>query len=547
MSYLVLARKWRPQTFDDLVGQKHIGRTLEKAIATGRVHHAFLFTGTRGVGKTTSARILAMALNCEKGPTANPCGVCGSCKQIRSGSGLDVIEIDGASNNKVEDIRELREQVSYTPAGGKYRIVIIDEVHMLSNSAFNALLKTLEEPPPNFLFIFATTDAHKVPETILSRVQRFDFKSISAEDIFGRIKHICDEEKIAYEEAALRYIAQKGNGSMRDALTLLDQVIPFCVEGLTVAELRPVLGLMDQAIFIELIDHIHTKNEAALLSKTTSMLAEGIDIGDLINGLGEHVRNLLVSKIPNISRDVLLLSEAETKTCIAQAAKFDAADLLRISDLLSTLAIRLTRSPMPRFEFEAALLKLSRLDKAIDIGKLLDGSLSQTKKNTFEPIKLTLSPSPSPSPSQPPPKHSLIEDRPVENMPMNMSPSAMATEWKLVVRTMSSDMMQIGTFLSLSNVVHADENEMHISLPPDHRFQYSQLTQTESIRKIEEWFLKKMSYKGKIIIKLPGERSNNVVIPSVVVVPKNISINEAIKNEPIIGTILDEFEGEVIG
>ncbi|MBL8024817.1 MAG: DNA polymerase III subunit gamma/tau [Fibrobacteres bacterium] len=552
MSYLVLARKWRPQTFDDLVGQKHIGRTLEKAIATGRVHHAFLFTGTRGVGKTTSARILAMALNCEKGPTANPCGVCGSCKQIKSGSGLDVMEIDGASNRGIDDIRNLREQISYTPAGGKFRIVIIDEVHMLTKEAFNALLKSLEEPPPNFIFIFATTDPNKVPETILSRIQRYDFKRISAEDIFDRLKYICTEEKIGFEEPALRFVAQKANGSRRDALTLLDQVIPFCKDGITIAELKPVLGLLDQSLFIELFNSIQEKNEAELLQKTTSVLAEGIDLGELANGLTEHVRNLLLSKIPNISRDVLLLSEAETKACAQQAAKFEAADLLRISDLLSSLTMRLTRSPMPRFELEAALLKMARLDKAVDIAKLLDGSFSSDskKKTEYAPPQPLTQPTNIPLPPEPP---EMEAPEKVSSEPLNLSPTAMASDWKLVIRTLSGDLMQIGTFLSLSNVSHADDREIHIMLPPNHKFQHSQLSSSDNTRKIEEWFKKKMNYHGRVLIKLTPESGSAGATGGqqqsgpVISIQKKTSINDAIKKEPIIGSILDEFEGEVIG
>jgi DNA polymerase-3 subunit gamma/tau len=221
MSYLVLARKWRPHTFSELVGQQHVAETLEKAIESSRIAHAFLFTGTRGVGKTSTARILAMALNCEKGPTPKPCGKCSSCREVKGGIGLDVMEIDGASNRGIDDVRELREQIAYTPAKGKYRIVIIDEVHMLTKEAFNALLKSLEEPPPNFIFIFATTEPHKVPETILSRVQRYDFRRISHADILKRLQFICDAEKIACEAEGLSFIVRKADGSMRDALTLL--------------------------------------------------------------------------------------------------------------------------------------------------------------------------------------------------------------------------------------------------------------------------------------------------------------------------------------
>jgi DNA polymerase-3 subunit gamma/tau len=238
MSYVVFARKWRPLTFEDVVGQEHITETLKKAIEKDRVAHAYIFTGTRGVGKTTTARILARALNCENGPTPNPCGVCGACKNIMSGSSFDVIEIDGASNNSVEDIREIRDNIHYSSMGGKYRIYVIDEVHMLTKSAFNALLKTLEEPPPQVIFIFATTEPQKIPATIQSRCQRYDFRRISTEQIVERLTKICADENIAFSSGALTILARKAEGSMRDALSLLDQVCSFCQESIGEKDVR---------------------------------------------------------------------------------------------------------------------------------------------------------------------------------------------------------------------------------------------------------------------------------------------------------------------
>ncbi|MFI5302999.1 MAG: DNA polymerase III subunit gamma/tau, partial [Polyangiales bacterium] len=227
MSYLVLARKWRPQTFSDLVGQDHVARTLGNAIAQNRVAHAFLFTGVRGVGKTTSARILAKALNCEKGPTASPCLVCSACKEIALGTDVDVQEIDGATNNGVEEVRRIQEHLPYQPQRDRFKILIVDEVHMLSGNAWNAFLKTLEEPPPHVKFIFATTEVHKVPVTILSRCQRYDFKLISSTQIAERVRYILGEEKIVADEAAVQIVAREASGSMRDALSILDQVIAF--------------------------------------------------------------------------------------------------------------------------------------------------------------------------------------------------------------------------------------------------------------------------------------------------------------------------------
>jgi len=226
-SYLVLARKWRPQLFEEVVGQQHITQTLQNAISQKRVAHAFLFTGARGVGKTSTARILAKALNCEKGPQINPCGQCTNCQEVTHGTSMDVIEIDGASNRGIDEIRELKENVRYTPAKSRYKIYIIDEVHMLTKEAFNALLKTLEEPPPHIIFIFATTEPHKIPATILSRCQRYDFKRIPFREVIGSLKRIVEEEKIQISQRGLLSIAQESEGSLRDAQSLLDQVIAY--------------------------------------------------------------------------------------------------------------------------------------------------------------------------------------------------------------------------------------------------------------------------------------------------------------------------------
>ncbi|MCK5783527.1 MAG: DNA polymerase III subunit gamma/tau, partial [Desulfobacterales bacterium] len=242
MSYLVLARKWRPQLFDDLVGQEHVSQTLKNAITADRVHHAFLFTGARGVGKTSAARIFAKALNCQEGSTTQPCGVCPSCVEITDSRGIDVLEIDGASNTGVDDIRELRENIRYLPSQSRYKIFIIDEVHMLSINAFNALLKTLEEPPEHAKFIFATTEPHKIPITILSRCQRFDFKKIGMAPLQARLQYIADQEKIEITASGLAIIARSSGGSMRDALSTFDQVIAFCGDTINDDELQGLLG-----------------------------------------------------------------------------------------------------------------------------------------------------------------------------------------------------------------------------------------------------------------------------------------------------------------
>lgn len=372
MSYLVFARKWRPQNFSDVIGQEHITDTLKKAIEKNRVAHAFIFTGTRGVGKTTTARILSRALNCENGPTPDPCGVCTSCKDVLSGASFDVLEIDGASNNSVDDIRDLRDNIGYSSMSGKYRIFVIDEVHMLTKQAFNALLKTLEEPPKNVIFIFATTEPQKIPQTIHSRCQRYDFRRIGAEKILERLVYICTTEKIAFERSALMLVARKAEGSMRDALSLLDQVYSFCQENLSEKEVRSVLGLVGMEVFERIMDAIHQKSAAPALQLVQDVLVQGFDLQEFILGFQEHVRNLLFARIPGALAGRGIDLEADTiQKFESSAARFSEGDLLRMTEIIRKAEADLKWSAFPRFVAELMLLKLTYLDSTVTMDQLI--------------------------------------------------------------------------------------------------------------------------------------------------------------------------------
>ncbi|MBL7033676.1 MAG: DNA polymerase III subunit gamma/tau, partial [Candidatus Delongbacteria bacterium] len=293
MSYLVLARKFRPQLFAEVVGQDHVTRTLVNAIKHDRIAHAYIFAGPRGVGKTSIARIFSKSLNCTRGPTAAPCGVCDSCRSILDGTNFDVIEIDGASNNSVNDIRDLRGNIQYGPATYNYKIYIIDEVHMLSTGAFNALLKTLEEPPPRTMFIFATTEIHKVPMTILSRCQRFDFHRIPLADMVERLQFICSEEEVEIEEEALFLIARKADGGMRDAQSVLDQLISFSGKVITTQQVVETLGLIQQELFLQFQQLIQKRDFDATLRFVHDLVFKGYDLVEFLHGLAEHFRHLL--------------------------------------------------------------------------------------------------------------------------------------------------------------------------------------------------------------------------------------------------------------
>ena len=371
MSYLVLARKWRPQLFDDLIGQEHVSQTLKNAITADRVHHAFLFTGARGVGKTSAARIFAKALNCQEGPTTEPCGVCPSCVEITASRGIDVFEIDGASNTGVDDIRELRENVRYLPANSRYKIFIIDEVHMLSINAFNALLKTLEEPPEHVKFIFATTEPHKIPVTILSRCQRFDFRKIALGQLEDRLKFIIDQEGVQISAVGLSMIARSGGGSMRDVLSTLDQVIAFCGEQVADEDLQSLLGLVSRRILLGSIEAILERDARQALALVQKVDEHGHSFRQFCRQLVELVRALVVLKVADQPGELLDYSENELDDLRTLAASAGLEDLQRLLSTLIRTEADLAVSSYPRLTLEMVLVKLSSLPPGIDVAGLV--------------------------------------------------------------------------------------------------------------------------------------------------------------------------------
>ncbi|NMB76876.1 MAG: DNA polymerase III subunit gamma/tau [Myxococcales bacterium] len=370
MSYLVLARKWRPSTFDEVIGQEGAVRTLKNAIAQDRVAHAYLFCGARGVGKTTVARILAKALNCQQGPTAQPDNSCAVCQEIARGASPDVFEIDGASNTGVDDVRALRENAAYLPARSRFKIYIIDEVHMLSTSAFNALLKILEEPPAHVKFIFATTEPHKIPLTVLSRCQRFDFRRIPAPVIQQHLLRLCQAEKAAVDEEALRLIAREAQGSMRDSLSLLDQVLAFGGEKIGVAQVQDALGLAPDAVLDEVCAALSAGDAGALVRRVGRLFEEGADLKRFLEGLLERVHRLILfATIPNPEEMLDLLPE-EVERLRAQAKLADPLRWHQIFEGLSRTVFDLGRHPFPRLLLECALLRLAALDRLSGLDEL---------------------------------------------------------------------------------------------------------------------------------------------------------------------------------
>lgn len=388
MSYTALYRKWRPTSFEEVRGQDHIVKTLKNQINSGRIGHAYLFCGTRGTGKTSIAKIFARAVNCEHPVDGSPCGECSMCRQIAEGASLNVVEIDAASNNGVENIRDIREQVQYPPTDGRYRVYIIDEVHMLSIGAFNALLKTLEEPPSYVIFILATTEVHKIPITILSRCQRYDFKRISIDTIAGRLAELTQAEQIDVDDRALRYVARAADGSMRDALSLLDQCVAFHFgEKLTYDNVLEVLGAVDNRVFSKLFQAVLASDTKACIREIEEMITQGRDLSQLVNDFVWYMRNLLIAKTTDEPGDMLDMSEENLAVLKEEAAGVDTETLMRYIRIFSELSGQLRYASQKRILVEIAFIKLTtpsmeqNLDSILQRITLLEQKMQEMPDN----------------------------------------------------------------------------------------------------------------------------------------------------------------------
>jgi len=480
MDYQVSARKYRPGTFQDVVGQPHVVQTLANAIASKRIAHAFLFSGTRGVGKTTMARILAKALNCEQGPTATPCDACANCQEIAQGTSVDVIEIDGASNTGVDDVREIRENVKFTPFRGHYRIYIIDEVHMLSTSAFNALLKTLEEPPAHVVFIFATTEIHKIPATILSRCQHYNFRRIPRAEIIQRLRFVAKQDGLTVEDRSLSAIARASEGSMRDALSVLDQAVAFAGKNVTHSNLETLLGAVPQEHVRAMIGAVIAQDSPAAVGVIAQLLDQGHDLRAYCADLVEYARHMLVAAVVPAAQELQSLIEApedDMRQIIADAKTFSVEQVQELFRILSHAEDALRLSAHPRFVLESAAIRATRLLAAGTPAAAAPTAANQAPRQAVpqaapaRPAAQTPSVSPPARPPAAPPKPAPPRSslQPAGAKPSQAAPPPapppVQLNWEQVVEHVSGRHPNIGAFLEQGTLLGIDGNQLMIGYP----------------------------------------------------------------------------------
>ncbi len=520
-SYLVLARKWRPQAFEEVVGQRHITQTLQNAISQKRVAHAFLFTGARGVGKTSTARILAKALNCETGPQINPCNHCTTCQEITNGASMDVIEIDGASNRGIDEIRELKENVRYTPAKSRYKIYIIDEVHMLTREAFNALLKTLEEPPPHIIFIFATTEPHKIPATILSRCQRYDFKRIPLREVMESLKRIVEEEKIQISQRGLLSIAQESEGSLRDAQSLLDQVIAYAGKNIRDEDIGEVLGLIDRKILNDTIEAIASKDVERGMEIIETVYHFGYDLQHFCRELLQYLRNLILIKVSQHPEGLMELTEEELEIFKKQAEKFQFDQLNHLFSLLLKGEQEIAQSTFPRTMLEMTLIRMATLQPILSVDEMMKklealenkeppkggkekknspamGKVAHSTDSERDKEKGEASPK-SPEETSERKIFGKREDFEKEEEFSETPPKIWEEKWKELVDFTRARNPILGSFLALGNLVHLSDEKVEIGFDKD-SFHYERMLERENRTQLESICHEYLQKKTKVVI-----------------------------------------------
>jgi DNA polymerase-3 subunit gamma/tau len=572
MTYQVLALKWRPAGFDKVVAQEHVTKTLQNAITSDRIANAYLFCGPRGVGKTTTARIFAKSLNCKQGPTATPCNSCVNCIDIAAGHSLDVFEIDGASNRGIDEIRNLRENIRYSPSSSKFKIYIVDEVHMLTTEAFNALLKTLEEPPKHVRFIFATTEPHRVPATILSRCQRFDFKRIPLEEIIKQLNTICIEEKINPDEESLLVIAKKADGSLRDAESLLDQLVSFCGNDIKIQDVLEAFSVVSQDLYFKLTDILIEKDIQKGLKYIDQLISDGYDINEFLLGLVEHLRNLIFSQATN-EKELLETSENYRIRYLEECKNFSQEDLLRMIQIVSDTEYKIKRSPNPRIRLEMCVLKLLKLERSVTISDVINQlqdlggkqniptPVTEETKKTTAPVNKTFDQKEERRLEKPDSenqkknlsyqKTDYSETKPIsireaepqkeEEMPRtSLSLDLFREKWQDIIENVQKKRLYVSVFLKEGEPVSFDQHTLHIGFNNENGFQLDAVKKSKDLilQAIQEILGETITIK---FIKANIELKTN---PEILTNNKKKHVQKKIDQR--VKRILDVFDGELI-
>ncbi len=544
MSYIVLSRKYRPKSFNEIVGQEHIVNTLANAIRSNRVAHAYLFAGPRGVGKTSMARILSKALNCQKGPTDAPCNKCSTCESIRNGNDIDVLEIDGASNRGIDEIRSIRQNVGYAPAISRYKIYIIDEVHMLTREAFNAILKTLEEPPGHVKFIFATTSPNRVPDTVQSRCQRFDFKNISVSDISNRLAQICKTENILVEDGALQTIAKYAMGGLRDSESILDQLTSFCREKITLRDIYDVLGVVSEGEIAGLIDSFVDKNPELAVKIFHEITENGKDVDGFINQLLSYIRDLLLVSICSKNSDLVETISRDINLLQKQASRFSPDTLMYMIQLISETKSKARDLLQQKILLEVVLIKLATMEDLKPLGTVLDRI--EDIKRSFEGNNVNGGGVKAPdyddsagvarntevreSPSD---GYTGVNER--DNQDANISDT-----WDKIMTEIQDKKRSVGVLLRDVELLNFADNEVLLEFPGNYMIHKERLEKPEEKRIIEAC-IEKITGK-KIPVRLTISKNGRRIGTK----NKDESIGNDVINDPIVKRTKEIFDGSIV-
>lgn len=551
MEYQVIARKFRPKSFEEVAGQEHVVKTLSNAIGKGRVAHAFLFSGPRGVGKTSVARILAKSLNCEKGPTATPCNVCSNCREITNGSSLDVQEIDGASNNGVDEIRALRENVKFAPAAAKYKIYIIDEVHMLSGSAFNALLKTLEEPPAHVIFIFATTETHKVPATILSRCQCYDFRRISLAEIAANLGKVAVAEGIQISPTALIWIAEAGDGSMRDGQSIFDQVISYAGMKIADTDVEEILGLVDRKYLFSLSEAVLQRDAGRCLTILEEAYLAGIDMKHFYQMMLKHFRNMLLIKIAADSSSSFDIAPEQISKLKDQVQSVSRETLQRYLEILIKEEDSFRRSQEARMKLETVIVGLAYLEPIIPLGDILSTieALEQKLSKGLPATAASIEPQPSTNkqikeiPADYGAEINIADERNSENILVtpNKPTGDLATLGNNLKEFIKKENARLGAKIESAEILSYENGLLTLGFPKGYLFleNISEKTQKEQLQQIAGSF-----FSESVTLKIQINENQKINANGSNGRSKANGINEMKReamNHPILQKVLDEF------